>query len=78
MARKCVVTGKGPVTGHHISHAHNLSKRRWLPNLQKKRFFVPEEGRWVTLRVSAKGMRTIDKKGIGVVLKDLRKQGVKV
>ncbi len=78
MARKCVVTGKGPVTGHHISHAHNLTKRRWLPNLQKKRFFVPEEGKWVTLRVTAKAMRTIDKKGIGVVLKDLRKQGVKV
>ncbi len=78
MARRCVVTGKGPVTGNHVSHAHNLNKRRWLPNLQKKRFYVPEENRWVTLRVSAKAIKTIDKKGIGVVLKDLRKKGVKV
>ncbi|MBZ0264666.1 50S ribosomal protein L28 [bacterium] len=78
MARRCVVTGKGPVTGHNVSHAHNLSKRRWLPNLHKKKFYVPEEKRWVTLRVTAGAMRTIDKKGIGVVLKDLRKKGVKV
>ena len=78
MARRCVVTGKGPITGNHVSHAHNLNKRRWLPNLQKKRLYVPEEGRWVTLRLSARAMKTIDKKGIGAVLKDLRKQGVKV
>ncbi len=78
MARRCVVTGKRPRVGHHVSHAHNLTKRRWLPNLQKKRFYIPEEDRWVTLRVSAKAIRTIDKKGIGVVIKELRAKGVKV
>ena len=78
MARRCVVTGKGPTTGHNVSHAHNVSNRRWLPNLQDKRFFIPEEGRWVRLRVSAKGMKMIDKKGISAVLKDLKKQGIKV
>lgn len=78
MARRCVVTGKGPRTGNNVSHAHNVSKRRWLPNLQTKRFYIPEEGRWVKLRVSAKAIKTIDKKGIGAVLKDLKKQGIKV
>lgn len=78
MARRCVVTGKRPITGNHISHAHNLTKRRWLPNLQKKRFYIPEEDRWVTLRVSAQAIKTIDKKGIGTVLKELRAKGVKV
>ncbi|HEB84100.1 MAG TPA: 50S ribosomal protein L28 [Bacteroidetes bacterium] len=78
MARRCIVTGKKPMTGNNVSHAHNITKRRWLPNLQTKRFFVPEEGRWVRLRLSAKAIRTIDKKGIGVVLKDLRAQGVKI
>lgn len=78
MSRRCQVTGKGPRVGHNVSHAHNLNKRRWLPNLQKKRFYVPEEGRWVTLRVSAKGIKTIDKKGIGVVLRELRAKGEKV
>ncbi len=78
MARKCVVTGKKPLKGHNVSHAHNVTNRRWLPNLQKKRFYIPEEGRWVTLRVSAKAIRTIDKKGIGVVLRDLKRQGIRV
>ncbi len=78
MARRCIVTGKQPRTGNNVSHAHNLNKRRWLPNLQKKRFYVPEENRWVTLRVSANAIRTIDKKGIAVVLKELRKEGHKV
>jgi len=78
MARRCVVTGKGPRSGHSISHAHNLSKRRWLPNLQTKRIYIPEEGRWVKLKVSAKALKTIDKKGISAVIKDLRAKGVKV
>lgn len=78
MARRCIVTGKRPRTGNNVSHAHNLSKRRWLPNLQKKRFYIPEEDRWVTMRVSAKAIKTIDKKGISAVLKDLRKQGIKL
>ena len=78
MARRCIVTGKGPIVGHNISHAHNLTNRRWLPNLQKKRFYIPEEKRWIMLRVTAQAIRTIDKKGIGVVLKELRLKGVKV
>lgn len=78
MARRCVVTGKGPITGNNVSHAHNLSKRRWLPNLQTKRIYIPEEGRWVKLRLSAKALKTIDKKGIRPVLKELRAKGVKV
>ncbi|MBS1260717.1 MAG: 50S ribosomal protein L28 [Calditrichaeota bacterium] len=76
MARRCMVTGKKPVSGHHISHAHNLSKRRWLPNLHRKRLYIPEEDRWITLKLSSKALKTIDKRGIGPVLKDLRKQGV--
>lgn len=78
MARRCQVTGKGPQTGNNVSHAHNVTKRRWLPNLQTKRFYIPEEGRWVKLRVSANAMKTIDKKGIGAVVRELRAQGQKV
>jgi large subunit ribosomal protein L28 len=78
MARRCIVTGKGPIVGNNVSHAHNLNKRRWLPNLQTKRFYIPEEGRWVKLRLSVKAIKTIDKKGIGAVVRDLRKKGIKV
>lgn len=78
MARRCQVTGKGPRVGNNVSHAHNVSKRRWLPNLQTKRFYIPEEGRWVKLRVSANAMKTIDKKGIGVVVREMRARGEKV
>ncbi len=78
MARRCIITGKEPMVGHNISHAHNVTKRRWLPNLQKKRFYIPEEKRWITMRVTAQAIKTIDKKGIGVILKELRKKGVKV
>jgi len=78
MARRCQVTGKGPRTGNNVSHAHNVSKRRWLPNLQTKRFYIPEENRWVKLRVSAHGLKTIDKKGIGAVVRELRAQGEKI
>lgn len=77
MSRVCQVTGKGPVTGNNISHAHNKTRRRFLPNLQHHRFWVESEKRFVRLRVSAKGMRIIDKRGIEAVLTDLRARGEK-
>lgn len=77
MSRVCQVTGKGPVTGNNISHAHNKTRRRFLPNLQHHRFWVESEKRFVRLRVSAKGMRIIDKRGIEAVLADLRASGEK-
>ena len=75
MSRVCQVTGKGPVTGNNISHANNKTRRRFLPNLQHHRFWVEEGKRFVRLRVSAKGMRIIDKRGITVVLAEIRKAG---
>ncbi len=78
MARKDQLTGKGPVAGHHVSHANNRAKRRFEVNLQKKRFYIPEEDRWVTLRVSGQTIKTINRKGISAVLRDAAKQGVKV
>ena len=78
MSRVCQVTGKGPVTGNKISHANNKTRRRFLPNLQYHRFWVESEKRFVRLRVSAKGMRVIDKRGIDVVLAELRARGEKV
>ena len=78
MSRVCQVTGKGPVTGNNISHANNKTRRRFLPNLQHHRFWVESEKRFVRLRVSAKGMRVIDKRGIEVVLSELRARGEKV
>ena len=78
MSRVCQVTGKGPVTGNNISHANNKTRRRFLPNLQHHRFWVEAENRFVRLRVSAKGMRVIDKRGIDVVLAELRARGEKV
>ena len=75
MSRVCQVTGKGPVTGNNISHAHNKTRRRFLPNLQHHRFWVESEKRFVRLRVSAKGMRIIDKRGIDAVLAELRARG---
>ena len=77
MSRVCQVTGKGPVTGNNMSHAHNKTRRRFLPNLQHHRFWVESEKRFVRLRVSAKGMRIIDKRGIEAVLADLRARGEK-
>ncbi|HCW0289730.1 TPA: 50S ribosomal protein L28 [Pseudomonas aeruginosa] len=77
MSRVCQVTGKGPVTGNNISHAHNKTRRRFLLNLQHHRFWVESEKRFVRLRVSAKGMRIIDKRGIEAVLADLRARGEK-
>jgi large subunit ribosomal protein L28 len=78
MSRVCQVTGKGPVTGNTVSHANNKTRRRFLPNLQHHRFWVESEKRFVRLRVSAKGMRIIDKRGIDVVLGELRTRGEKV
>lgn len=69
MSRTCQVTGKRPTVGNNVSHAHNKTKRRFLPNLHKKRIWVPSEQRYVTLRVSARGLRTIDKIGIEAALK---------
>ena len=78
MARVCVVTGKKPAKGNHVSHANNKTHRRFLPNLQSKRFWVESENRWIRLRISHAGLRTIDKKGIDVVLAELRANGVHV
>ena len=78
MSRVCQITGKGPMSGNHVSHANNKTKRRFLPNLHRHRFWVESEQRWVKLRVSTKGLRTIDKLGIDAVLANLRSQGVKV
>ena len=78
MSRVCLITGKRPVTGNNVSHANNRTRRRFLPNLQRHRFWVESERRWVRLRLSAKGMRMIDKLGIDAVLADLRARGEKV
>ena len=78
MSRVCEVTGKKPMFGNNVSHAHNKSRRRFNINLQKKKFWLPDENRYVTLRISTRGMRVIDKKGITRVVKDLRAKGVKV
>jgi len=75
MARVCQVTGKGPMSGNNVSHANNRTRRRFLPNLQYRRFWVESENRWVRLRVSANAIRTIDKLGIDAVLADLRARG---
>lgn len=75
MARVCQVTGKGPMVGNNVSHANNKTKRRFLPNLPSRRFWVESENRWVRLRVSAKAIRTIDKNGIDAVLADMRARG---
>lgn len=77
MSKVCQVTGKRPMTGNNVSHAHNKTRRRYMPNLHVHRFWVPGESRWVKLRVSSAGMRTIDKLGIETVLADLRKRGEK-
>ncbi len=78
MSQVCQVTGKGPQTGNNVSHAHNKTRRRFVPNLHQKRFWVASEKRWVRLRVSSHGMRVIDKRGIDVVLAELRRRGDKV
>ena len=78
MARECQVTGKKPMVGNNVSHANNKTKRRFLPNLQNRRFWVESENRWVRLRVSNAGLRIIDKLGIEAVLADMRARGTKV
>ncbi len=75
MARVCQVTGKGPMVGNNVSHANNRTKRRFLPNLHYRRFWVESENNWVRLRVSSAGLRTIDKNGIDAVLAQLRARG---
>ncbi|MBY0340359.1 MAG: 50S ribosomal protein L28 [Rhodocyclaceae bacterium] len=75
MSRVCQVTGKAPMVGNNVSHANNKTKRRFLPNLQSRRFWIESENRWVRLRVSTAGLRTIDKNGIESVLADLRARG---
>ena len=78
MARVCQVTGKRPMSGNNVSHAKNRTRRRFLPNLHSHRFWVESENRFVRLRLSSKGMRIIDKKGIDAVLADMRARGEKV
>jgi len=75
MARVCQVTGKKPIGGHTVSHSNIKTKRRFLPNLQTKRFFLAEENKWVTLKLSTDAIRTINKKGLLTVVKELRAQG---
>ena len=75
MARVCQVTGKTPQRGHHVSHANNKTKRRYLPNLQYRKFWVESENRWVKMRVTNAGLRLIDKKGIDVILAEMRERG---
>ena len=78
MSRVCEITGKGPTTGNRVSHANNKRRRRFLPNLHSQRFWLESEKRWVSLRVTTHGLRTIEKKGIDVVVAELREKGEKV
>ncbi|MEY4052784.1 MAG: 50S ribosomal protein L28 [Chitinophagia bacterium] len=78
MARVCQLTGKKPMSGNSVSHSNIKTKRRFLPNLQKKRFFFIEEDRWITIKVSTDAIRTINKNGLASVVKDLRAQGEKI
>lgn len=78
MSKVCQVTGKRPVTGNSVSHANNKTKRRFLPNIQEHRFWVEEENRFVKLKVTAAGMRTIDKRGIKSIVDELRAKGEKI
>ena len=78
MARKCQVTGKKPMSGNNVSHANNKTKRRFLPNLQNRKFWVESENRWISLRITTAALRTIDKNGIDSVLADLRERGERI
>ena len=78
MSRVCQVTGKRPITGNNVSHANNKTRRRFLPNIQHKRFWVEEENRFVTVKVSARGIRTIDKVGIKAVFDNIPASGEKI
>ncbi len=78
MSRVCQVTGKKTVSGNNVSHAHNKTRRKFLPNLHYKKFWVESQNRWIRLRVSNQGLRTIDKNGIDAVLADMQTRGIKV
>jgi large subunit ribosomal protein L28 len=78
MSKICQVTGRKPAFGNNVSHSHRKTRRRWDPNIQNHRFWVPSEKRWISLTVSAKGIKTINKHGIEKVLADMRKRGEKV
>ncbi|NDC40412.1 MAG: 50S ribosomal protein L28 [Chitinophagia bacterium] len=78
MARVCQVTGRKPIVGHKVSFSNKKAKRRFLPNLQTKRFFFAEEDRWITLKLAADAIRTINKNGLATVVKELREKGVTV
>ncbi|MDA3867842.1 MAG: 50S ribosomal protein L28 [Salinivirgaceae bacterium] len=75
MSRVCQITGKRPMVGNNVSHSNAKTKRKFYPNLFKKRFYLPEEDRWISLKVTANGIRTINKKGIAAALKDAREKG---
>ncbi|NQU32305.1 MAG: 50S ribosomal protein L28 [Bacteroidetes bacterium] len=75
MSRICQITGKKVISGNNVSHSHAKTRRKFQPNLHTKKFFVPETGKWITLMVSANGIRTINKKGIAIALKDAAEQG---
>ena len=76
MSKICELTGKRPISGHHVSHSNRKTKRRFLPNLQKKKFFIPETGEWVTLKISTSALKTINKLGIHAYLKKLESKGL--
>ncbi len=78
MSKVCQLTGKRPISGNNVSHSNRKTRRRFLPNLQKKRFFIPETNQWVTLKVSTSALRTIDKLGIYQYLKALEAKGVRL
>jgi large subunit ribosomal protein L28 len=78
MSRVCQITGAKPIVGNTVSHANNRKRRRFLPNLHTQRFWLEEENRWVTLKLSARGLRTVEKHGITKILVDLRARGVRV
>jgi len=78
MARVCQVTGKKPIVGNTVSHSNIKTKRRFLPNLQTKRFYFVEEDRWITMKVSSEAIRTINKNGLATVIKEMRANGTKI
>jgi len=78
MSRVCDLTGKKVISGNNVSHSHKKTKRKFYPNLQKKKFYVPETDQWISLKVSTSALRTIDKKGIYAYLLELEKEGIKV
>lgn len=78
MSRRCQVTGRVPMAGNHVSHSHRRTRRRFVPNIQHKRYWLPSEGRYVRLTVSAKGIKVIDKRGIETVVAEMRRRGEKV